>query len=356
MTDEPTISDHVRELVDAYLDGTIDTTKLEELDSVLRVNDAVRAFFARYALTHTDLAMEIASRTATERALARLPVSAAPRSSDRIRSSRSVRLLFAASLLLGITIGGGVVGLFAAQSHPKPQLAPAPRTIALDFREKHPGTLADQAGASTGFTHRLPGTGSALAQYDTNLRLIPEAGRLEVTATTSDLNTRFQLEQAEFPGIRLSDLGFTGVEDFEVTVKVVDVPAMAFVGQFGIYAGVSGDWVVRGGLVSQRESESYRQFVVNTRDGRDKDAFFIGLGAPGDDLEIRLSRKGGRFSMAVENRTSGATSSLTSRHPEFLDGRADIVVGVFACDPRGKDHKAVRFADFRATVWVPQDR
>jgi regulation of enolase protein 1 (concanavalin A-like superfamily) len=232
-------------------------------------------------------------------------------------------------------------------------LPPTPRTLAFDFRETRLGTLADAAGAGTGFTHRLPGTGSALGPNDPNLRLIPGSGRLEITATGSDLNTRFRLELAEFPGVRLSDLGFTGAEDFEVAVKVADIPAMAFVGQFGIYAGVAGDWAVRGGLVSQREPESYRQFVVNTRDGRDKDAFFVGLGMPGDDLRMRLSRVGGKFSMSVENLTSGATSSLAIRHPEFLDGRADIVVGVFACDPRGKNHKPVRFGEFTATVWVP---
>jgi len=181
--------------------------------------------------------------------------------------------------------------------------------------------------------------------------MIPGSGRLEVTATASDLNTRFGLNQAEFPGVRLTDLGFTGSEDFEVVAAVVDVPAMAFVGQFGVYAGVEADWTVRGGLVSQREEDSYRQFVVNTRDGRDKDAYFIGLGAPGDELQMRLSRIGGKFSMAVENRTSGATSTLATRHPEFVDGKADVVVGVFACDPRGKEHKAVRFGEFTATVW-----
>jgi len=348
--DEQTLSIRFRELVDEYIDGTIRTAQLEELESLLRTDDAARAFFARYAQTDADVAMEVASRTATERALARLPVPFAPRRSHRVPSGRSARLLFAASLLLGIMIGGGVVGVFAAQSHPKQQPAPPPRTIGLDFRSSRLDTLADLRGAGTGFTHRLPGTGSALAQNDTNLQMIANLGRLEVTPTGSDLNTRFRLEQAEFPGIRLSDLGFTGTEDFEVTVEVVDVPAMAFVGQFGIYAGVTGDWVVRGGLVSQRESESYRQFVVNTRDGRDKDAFFVGLGAPGDDLRIELSRTGGRFSTAIENRTSGATSTLVTRHPEFLDGRADVFVGIFACDPRGNDLKTVRFEAFSATV------
>lgn len=353
MLDEPTVSDRFRELVDAYLDGTIDTNSLAELESGLREGAAARDYFARYAQTHTDLALEIASREAAERAIAQLPEPSTLRPAHQGSLVRSMWWWVVASLLLGAFLGGSVVGLFAASTSSKTPALPSPRTLALAFRDARAGTVADATGAGTGFTHRLPGTGSALAPSDPNLRLIPASGRLELIATGSDLNTRFRLEQAEFPGVRLSDLGFTGAEDFEVTVKVAEIPAMAFVGQFGIYAGVAADWAVRGGLVSQREPESYRQFVVNTRDGRDKDAYFIGLGTPGDDLRMSLRRINGKISMAVENLTSGATSSLAIRHPEFLDGHADIVVGVFACDPRGKDHKPVRFGEFTATVWVP---
>ncbi len=350
------ISDRLRALVDSYLGGTITVAELSELEGLLRADAAARAYFARYAQTHTDLALELASRGAAERAVAQIPEPAAeraPHPAQRATSSRSVRLLVAAALLVGMSIGGGVVGLFAAPARPQPPSEPVTRTLALDFREPRPGTLADADGAGTGFTHRLPGTGATLPAPDPNLRL--RVG-LDLTATGSDLNTRFRLEQAKFPGARLSELGFTGAEDFEVVATLADVPAMAFVGQFGVYAGTSGEWAVRGGLVSQREPDSYRQFVVNTRDGRDKDAYFVGIGAPGDDLRMRLSRTGGKFAVAVENRTTGATSTLATRHPEFLDGRPDLVVGVFACDPRGTDHKAVRFAAFSATVWVPAGR
>jgi len=198
MSDDPTISDRLRDLVDAYLDGTIDTADLAELESLLRADGAARAYFVRYAHTHTDLALEVAARAATERALARLPEPsaerAAPRSAGRARSARSVRWLVAASLLLGMSVGGGVVGLFAAPAQPRPRSEPAPRALALDFRGARPGTLADAAGAGTGFTHRLPGTGAALPAGDPNLRLRPGAGGLELTATGSDLNTRFRLD------------------------------------------------------------------------------------------------------------------------------------------------------------------
>jgi len=349
------ISDRLRDLVDSYLDGTIGEPELRELEALLVSDEAARRYFARYALTHTDLAMEVAARVAAERAVASIPEPSVERPLSRtpaaVRLPRSARWLVAASLLVGMSVGGGVVGLIAVQAGTRVPPAPVARTLILDFREPRPGTLADIAGTGTGFTHRLSGTGSGHPGKDPNLILAPGGG-LDVTATGSDLNTRFRLDQAEFPGVRLADLGFTGAEDFEVSVAVADVPAMAFVGQFGVYAGTSAEWTVRGGLVSQRAPDSFRQFVVNTRDGRDKDAYFVGLGAPGDDLRIRLARTGGKFSMAVENRTSGATSTLAIRHPEFLDGWADLTAGVFACDPRGKDHKAVRFREFSATVWV----
>lgn len=354
MSDER-VPDRLRDLADAYLDGALDGDGLGELEGLLAADEAARRYFARCSLMHTDLAMEVAARVAAERAVASLPgppvESAAPRPPAAPRSARSSRWLVAASLLVGMSVGGGVVGLFAAQAGTRVPPAPVARTLTLDFREPRPGTLSD-----AGFTHRLPGTGSGLPALDPNLTLVPAGGGFDVTATGSDLNTRFRLDQAEFPGVRLTDLGFTGAEDFEVSVAVAGVPAMAFVGQFGVYAGTSAEWAVRGGLVSQRAPDSFRQFVVNTRDGRDKDAYFVGLGAPGDDLRIRLARTGGKFSMAVENRTSGATSTLAIRHPEFLDGRADLTAGVFACDPRGKDHKAVRFREFTAVVWVAPPR
>jgi len=258
--------------------------------------------------------------------------------------------MMAASLIFGMVLGGGVVGLLASTATPKTLPVMQPRTLALDFQLPRPSTLADANGLGTGFTHRLPGTGVGLPANDPNWKLSAADGRFELTATASDLNTRFRLEEAEFPGIHLSDLGLRGKEDFKVAVTLQDIPKMDFVGQFGVYAGTSNNWAIRGGLVSQPEPASYRQFAVNTRDGRDKDAYFVGLSTPGDEIRIQLNRTGGKYTMSVENRTSGATSTLAIRHPEFLDGHSDLTVGIFAADPRGMNHKAVHFGAFSATV------
>jgi len=355
MTEPFHVSDRLRDLVDAYLEGTIVEPALQELEESLKKDASARRYFARYSQTHTDLALEHAARNAGERALSQIverPAEPSVIPMRRLAFRPSTRWHVAASLIVGMVLGGGRVGLLASPTTPKTLPAMQPRTLALDFQTPRSSTLTDSVGRGTGFTHRLPGTGDGLPIWDPNWKLSTAAGRFELTATASDLNTRFRMEEAEFPGIRLSDLGFTGNEDFEVAVTLQDIPKMDFVGQFGVYAGTSNNWAIRGGLVSQREPASYRQFAVNTRDGRDKDAYFIGLGSPGDEIRIQLKRTGGQFSMSVENRTSGATSTLTIRHPEFLDGRSDLTVGIFAADPRGTNHKAVHFGAFSATVWT----
>ena len=349
------VSDRLRNLIDAYLDGSMDEPGLQELEDALKTDASARRYFARYSQTHTDLALELAARNAGERALSQIvdpPAKPVVLPSRQYGSRPSFRWMMAASLIFGMVLGGGVVGLLASTATPKTLQAKLPRTLALDFQSPRPSTLTDATGLGTGFTHRLPGTGVGLPANDPNWKLSAADGRFELTATASDLNTRFRLEEAEYPGIRLADLGFTGPEDFEVAVTLQDIPKMEFVGQFGVFAGVSSDWTIRGGLVSQRDPAAYRHFAVNTRDGRDKDAYFVGLGTPGDEIRIQLNRTGGKYTMSVENRTSGATSTLAIRHPEFLDGRADIVVGVFAGDPRGMNHKAVHFGAFSATVWT----
>jgi len=356
MNKNPPLTERARDLIDRYIDSTIDASELSELEQLLREDDEVRSYFAAYMQLHTDTGFELAARASEAKVLARLDEQTDQASPPRIYyKSTSTRLalrsMVAASLILGMLIGGGMVGLLAAQDRSRLSIARMPRSQSLDFIEAIAGTISDESGLGTGLTHRLPGTGDRLPKHDPFLRLIPSSSCLEVTATSSDLNTQYQVERAQFPGIRLADLGFTGKEDFEITVTVSDIPVLEFVGQFGVYVGSSSQWAVRGGLVSQREQTTFRQFLVNTREGRDKDAYFVGLGSAGDDMRITLARRQGKYTMGVENRTSGATSTLEIRHPEFLDGRSDLVAGIFACDPRGKDSQAIRFGHINVTVW-----
>src|SRR5262249_42757931 len=159
------------------------------------------------------------------------------------------------------------------------------------------GTVRDRNGVGTGLTHRLPGTGRRLPAQDPNLRLDPARGLLELTTTDSDLNTQYKLFQGEYLGVRLSDLGFTGKEDFAVTVTVLNIPDLEGISQFGLYAGARSDKNIRGGLhIEHKVPGQYTQFLVNNRvvgdkkKGIDTDPYRAGLIWTGTDLRLTLKR------------------------------------------------------------------
>jgi hypothetical protein len=228
-----------------------------------------------------------------------------------------------------------------------------PRTLRLTFDRPGQG-VRDAAGLGTGLTHRLPGTGAELPGLDPNLRLDPARGQLRLTTTDSDLNTQFKLHHGEYLGVRLADLGFTGKEDFAVTVTIPDIPALEFIGQFGLFAGSRSDQNIRGGLLSSRRNEpgQYTEFLVNNHQGRDANLHMVGLLSTGTDLRLTLKRTAGRYSLAVENLTAGSASTLTIRHPEFLDGRPDLFVGLFGANTQSEVRKTLTIKEFSVTVWT----
>ena len=226
-----------------------------------------------------------------------------------------------------------------------------PRTLKIDFRQPLASAIRDAAGRGTGFTHRLPGTGMGLAAHDPNLTLDAAQGRLELLTTNSDLNRRVNLAQGEYFGVRLSDLGFTGVEDFEATAVIPNIPALQRVGQFGLYAGERSDRNIRGGLISQKEGE-YTQFLVHNNGGRDSDLYRVGLLATGDDLELTLRRTGGKYALAIRNLTAGGDSTLTIRPADFLADAQDLYVGLFGANTQSEQRRTLFVKEFKAVVWT----
>jgi FecR protein len=230
----------------------------------------------------------------------------------------------------------------------------APHTLRLTFDRPAAGGIRDAGGRATGLTHRLPGTGAKLADDDANLRLDPARGRLELTTTNSDLNTQYRLHHGEYLGVRLANLGFTGREDFAVSVTLANIPALESVGQFGLYAGPRSDRNIRGGLISSRRlgPGQYTQFLVNNDGGHDADTCRVGLFATGSDLRLTLKRTGGKYALTVENLTEGSASTLTIRHPEFLDGERDLYVGLFGANTQSEVRRTLTIKEFAATVWT----
>jgi hypothetical protein len=232
---------------------------------------------------------------------------------------------------------------------------PVPRTRRLDFRQPVAGTLLDTAGLGTGLTHRLPGTGGDLPARDPNLRLDGPGGRLRLTSTENDLNKQYKVGQGEYVGCRLSDLGFTGAEDFAVTAVFPATPALDVVDQFGLYAGARSDKHIRGGLMRRGEEKGIgpaTQFFVGNDGGPDANLHMVGLVSMGDTLTMTLQRIGGRYSLAVENRTTGQSTTLAIRHPGFLDAEPDLYVGLFGATPWRPVPRTLAVQEFHTTVWA----
>jgi ferric-dicitrate binding protein FerR (iron transport regulator) len=242
-------------------------------------------------------------------------------------------------------------GEFVRAIVPPPVIVP--RTRHLSFGRPVEGTLLDRTGLGTGLTHRLPGTGSDLANEDPNLRLNRDKGQLELTTTNSDLNTQYKLHHGEYLGLRLRNLGFTSSEDFAATVTIPNIPALEVVGQFGLYAGGRSDSSIRGGLIGDQKPGQYTQFLVNNKNGNDTpDVCKVGLLSPGTDLRLTLKRIQGKYSLTVENLTKGNASTLAIPHPDFLDSESDLYVGLFGANTQSEIRKTLIFKDFQATVWT----
>jgi hypothetical protein len=233
-----------------------------------------------------------------------------------------------------------------------------PRTLRLAFDRPAEGSIRDANGLGTGLTHRLPGTGSRLREQDPNLWLNPAKGQLQLTTTNSDLNTRYLLWRGEYLGVRLSDLGFTGKEDYAATVTLLDIPALEFVGQFGLYAGPRSDETIRGGLLSAKRQEpgQYTQFLVNNHEGRDAVPNKVGLFSTGSDLRLTLKRSAGKYELTVENLTTESASTLTVPQPDFLDKERDLYVGLFGANTQSEVRKTLTIKEFSVTVWTVQSK
>lgn len=226
------------------------------------------------------------------------------------------------------------------------------KTKIFKFDGSETSGILDRNGAFSGLTYRLPGTGASIKDNDPCLLVNTQQRQLELTTTQSDLNSQFLIENGEYLGLRLSELGFTGKEDFVVSVEFPSIPALKHIGQFGLYAGSKSDFNIRGGMVSKGLKGKYRQFLVNNFKGRDYDPYFVGIDSAGDDLRMTLERRNGKYSMSVENLTANNTTTLQVKHPQYLDDEEDLFVGLYGATPRDRDSGTIIIKEFRVTVFL----
>jgi arabinan endo-1,5-alpha-L-arabinosidase len=207
------------------------------------------------------------------------------------------------------------------------------RRLDLEFSVAASGGLRDVDGQFTGVTARLPGTGAGLPELDPNMRVDTAAGVLELRTTRADFNGRVGLPTNSSPGFALSDLGFTGAEDFAATVTFRPLVGLQLIDQVGLYVGASSDAVTRAGTIVFGAPERY---AVHSENGIDFGGRFFGFGFNGTDgMTVTITRETGAWRYYVDG------VDWTPNSPAFLDGRGDLTAGVFAITPLNSNVKSV---------------
>ncbi|MFT3780672.1 MAG: glycoside hydrolase family 43 protein [Nibricoccus sp.] len=217
------------------------------------------------------------------------------------------------------------------------------RRLDLNFGSAATSGLQDATGAFTGFPSRLPGTGSALPAWDPNLRLNTTTGSLELSTTQSDFNGQANLGIASMPGANLSSLGFTGSEDFAVTAVFKPLTTLEFIDQVGVYIGANSNLMTRADTIVFATPERHS---THTQNGTDYDGHFFGFGLnAADGMTITITREAGNWRYLIDGLDWNPLSA-----PSFLDGRSDLVAGVFAITPINANRKTIEVDSYSLVV------
>jgi arabinan endo-1,5-alpha-L-arabinosidase len=217
------------------------------------------------------------------------------------------------------------------------------RRLDLSFSAAASGGLADANGLFTGLTTRLPGTGTAVPALDPNLRLDPTGGVLALKTTRADFNGAAGLDANSSPGVALADFGFTGSEDFAATVVFRPLPGLQFIDQVGLYVGASSGALTRAGTIVFAAPERYS---VHSENGGDHGGRFFGFGLDGTDgMTVTITREGGVWRYSIDGVEWNPLAP-----PAFLDGRPDLVAGLFAITPLNSNAKTIEIDSFSLVV------
>jgi hypothetical protein len=214
-------------------------------------------------------------------------------------------------------------------------LAECAADVTLEFNSPTPGTINDANGLGTGFTHRLPGSGSAIPPNDPKLTLNTAAGQLLVVSSRCDFNTSGfgrNLPAMEAPALLLTG---TGSGDFLVRAKFLNLHADQLSDQAGVFVGASVNNVVRAGI--HEGPSEYQAFLINSQNGVDivpslgTDNQFQG----GQDGVFEIGRIGGMWHYSWQNLTAPAFSgSFQNIALPALDAQTNLYVGIFNHDAR----------------------
>lgn len=217
------------------------------------------------------------------------------------------------------------------------------RRLALDFEAPTGNGLADIHGRLTGLTARLPGTGTVLAAEDPNMELDTAAGVLRLASTQADFFGGAGLSAASLPGIDLGALGLNAANEFAVEAVFQPIAGIEFIDQVGLYVGAGAGTVTRAGTIVFGAPERYS---VHNEGGTDHSARFFGFGLDAaDGMSVFIGRGADGWQYRVDGLEWNPLAP-----PAFLDGRTDLVAGVFAITPLNANRKTVALDSLTAAV------
>lgn len=230
-------------------------------------------------------------------------------------------------------------------------------TRVLDFSTTG-GTILDAQGEGTGFTTRLSGTGTGLAANDPNLDIDTAAGVLHITSTLGDINGQSGLPTLEFPGINLSELGFTGTQDFIVTATFSNVPdntVLKSFDQLGLYVGRDSAENTQGMIINFDFFGNDNEFASrNIRAGVEANGIFSLAPTPSGQVTFTISRSAGVWTTQLAGSFGVSTKNPSVSPQTFLGSDNDLTAGVFVVNTADPPYM-VDLDSFAVSVACPGD-
>ena len=217
---------------------------------------------------------------------------------------------------------------------------------ALSFTSSIPNSILDFNGVGTGFTTRLPGTGTSIAANDPNLQVETTSGTLTWLTTGVNLNGQSGIATGDFLGFPLSVVGVTANQDFSFSVTFNNLQFTSAFDQIGLFVGTSSSSAFRGGELNTGQSTAYTVQTVNGADTNLQSSNAL-KPLPGDNVIFTLSRTSGTWAFAVQNLTNPSRSgNIPVTQPTFLNGIPNLIGGVYASNASNATFKTETISSF----------
>jgi len=220
----------------------------------------------------------------------------------------------------------------------------------IEFSQPPPTGLPDKNSVPTGLSARLAGTGTSYSNSDPNLTLDTVNASLLIDSAQADFNGQAGVTATSAVGLKLSDLGYSGSENFTVTARFAPITGLESIDQVGVYVGTSATTLTRAGILQSANPEG---LAVHTENGTDNNATFDQSTYDlSDGLTVTISRTDELWTYTVD----GISISPQVANAAFLDSANDLSVGVFAINPLNSNSKTVELKSLDVTVATDQIR